>query len=518
MDASAREECLPGTREDILKFITGWLTAPSDDQNILWLYGLAGSGKSTISTTIAEYFRELGRLGAFLFFDRGNPMSSEPSAVIRTLSYKLAYFDPAIKTAVSEQIERSFGITEAATHAQFVKLLKEPLASLHGLDNQGPIIIILDAFDECGDPASRKGLLSLFAQEWAKLPSVFRFLITSRRIPDIETAISNRPNIMVKELDIVNHANEVDISSYLHYHMASFRQDPMFQLTSDWPGEEKIQNLVQSSAGLFIWAATAVKFIQEGHHPDPQLNLLLCSHPREAEAALDDLYATALGIAGRWDRHEVAKDFCAVLGAIVLARVPLEDTAIDCVLGLDGSRSSRFILSRLHCLLQWSLGQPVRILHASFADYLTDRHRCGSHPWFIDTSAHHRNFAVACFQIMKAELKFNICGLETSHLSNDDVPGIQTCIQNCIGSHLSYACCFWADHLQETMFEPDILLCLDNLLHHQLLYWLEVLSLIKKVPTASSALVSAAHWTSVSVTLHIYLLEDGTLTFHVQGT
>src|ERR1700735_2669814 len=141
MDASAREECLPGTREDILKFITGWLTAPSDDQNILWLYGLAGSGKSTISTTIAEYFRELGRLGAFLFFDRGNPTSSEPSAVIRTLSYKLAYFDPAIKTAISEQIERSFGITEAATHAQFVKLLKEQLASLSGLDHPGPIII-----------------------------------------------------------------------------------------------------------------------------------------------------------------------------------------------------------------------------------------------------------------------------------------------------------------------------------------------------------------------------------------
>jgi hypothetical protein len=487
----------------MLKFITGWLTTPSDGQNILWLYGLAGSGKSTISTTIAEYFRELGRLGAFLFFDRGKPTSSEPSAVIRTLSYKLAYFDPAIKTAISEQIEHSFGITEAATHAQFVKLLKEPLASLHGLHTQGPIVIILDAFDECGDPASRKNLLSLCAQEWGKLPSVFRFLITSRRIPDIEVAISNWPNIMVKELDIVNHANDVDTSLYLHYHMASFRQDPMFQLTSDWPGEEKINNLAQSSAGLFIWAATAVKFIREGHHPDPQLNLLLCSHPREAETALDDLYATALRTAGQWDRDEVAKDFRAVLGVIVLARVPLEDMAIDCILRLDRSHSSCFILSRLRCLLHWSLGQHVQILHASFADYLTDRHRCGSHPWFIDTSVHHQSLAVACFWIMKVELKFNICQLKTSHLSNDDVPGIQAYIQNCIGTHLSYACCFWADHLQETVFEPDILLSLENLLHHQLLYWLEVLSLIKEVPIASSALLSAAHWTSVSVSFYI---------------
>src|ERR1700691_1986268 len=97
MDGSAREECLPGTREDMLKFITGWLTAVADGQILIWLYGLAGSGKSTISTTIAEYFRELGRLGAFLFFDRGNPLSSELAAVVPTLCYKLASFDPTIR-------------------------------------------------------------------------------------------------------------------------------------------------------------------------------------------------------------------------------------------------------------------------------------------------------------------------------------------------------------------------------------------------------------------------------------
>src|ERR1700733_3671509 len=141
MDASAREECLPGTREDILKFITGWLTAPSDGQNILWLYGLMGSGKSTISTTIAEYFREIGRLGAFLFFDRDDPTRSQPSPVVRTLSYKLANFDPAIKAAVSMQIAHNFSVTEAATRVQFARLLREPLASLFGLHNQGPIII-----------------------------------------------------------------------------------------------------------------------------------------------------------------------------------------------------------------------------------------------------------------------------------------------------------------------------------------------------------------------------------------
>jgi len=73
MDASSRSECLPGTRQDMLKFVTDWLTTPSEKQNVFWLHGLAGYSKSTISTTVAEYFRDLGRLGRFIFFDRNDP-------------------------------------------------------------------------------------------------------------------------------------------------------------------------------------------------------------------------------------------------------------------------------------------------------------------------------------------------------------------------------------------------------------------------------------------------------------
>jgi pantothenate kinase-related protein Tda10 len=82
MNASSCPECLPDTRQDLLKSIADWQTTPSPDQNIFWLHGQAGSGKSTISTTLAEYFRELGRLSAFMFFDRNNPSNSEPATVV----------------------------------------------------------------------------------------------------------------------------------------------------------------------------------------------------------------------------------------------------------------------------------------------------------------------------------------------------------------------------------------------------------------------------------------------------
>jgi hypothetical protein len=131
-----------------------------------------------------------------------------------------------------------------------------------------------------------------------------------------------------------------------------------------------------------------------GHSPEQQLSVLLHHHPSQAEAALDALYSTALHTSGNWDRVEFATDFCAVLGVIVTAGKPLSDITIDHVLGLDGPRSSTFILSHLRCLIQWTQGQAAKPLHASFADYLTDAHWCNSQPWFIDVSIHHELLAI----------------------------------------------------------------------------------------------------------------------------
>ncbi|EJD04719.1 uncharacterized protein FOMMEDRAFT_68526, partial [Fomitiporia mediterranea MF3/22] len=63
-------QCLPGTRTEIMRQVVEWVLSDSD-KNVFWLHGVAGSGKSTVSTTIAEYFRGISRLGAHLFFERG---------------------------------------------------------------------------------------------------------------------------------------------------------------------------------------------------------------------------------------------------------------------------------------------------------------------------------------------------------------------------------------------------------------------------------------------------------------
>jgi hypothetical protein len=503
MDAFSRSECLPGTRQEILRFITNWLTTPSEKQNVLWLHGLAGSGKSTISTTVSEYFRDMNRLGCFMFFDRNDPNHSDPNPVIRTIAYRLASFDAQIRSAICAAIESDSSIAEAPIHKQFSRLLLEPLQSVGSQSMEGPIMIVIDALDECGDAKSRKNLLALLATELIKLPSAFRFIITSRAESDISAAFSSRSNILEKELSISGFSNESDIYSFLCHEMVAIRQrHDVFNLAPDWPGESAIDDLLKRSAGLFIWASMAVNFITEGYDPQEQLQVLLSANSHQKpEAALDALYETALNAAGKWDSETFVADFHTIMSAILASQILLSDETMDKILCSDGRTPSKFMLPRLRCLLHWSPGLPVRVLHASFADYLLDPQRCGGKPWIIDLSVANQVLAESCLQRMNDELHFNMCELESSHLANEDVSDLHEHTLSAIPIHLTYACQFWARHVQMAPHSDALLSKIEDFLFKNLLYWLEVLSLTGSVNLASTALLKTAKWSRVSFIL-----------------
>ena len=60
------KRCLPGTRIAFINSIVDWVQNP-DSVRILVLFGLAGTGKSTIAHEIAHRFDDLGRLTSSCF-------------------------------------------------------------------------------------------------------------------------------------------------------------------------------------------------------------------------------------------------------------------------------------------------------------------------------------------------------------------------------------------------------------------------------------------------------------------
>jgi hypothetical protein len=111
---------------------------------------------------------------------------------------------------------------------------------------------------------------------------------------------------------------------------------------------------------------------------------------------------------------------------------------------------------------------------------------------------------------MKAGLKFNICDLETSHLLNESVHDIPQRIATKISGPLLYSCQFWADHLVDTTISlgdhDTFLEQVRDFFHVHLLFWLEVMSLTKKVPLANIALLSAARWLQVRFHLILFYI------------
>ena len=102
MDVSSRSSCLPGTRVAIINEILDWVIKPESDgtKNILWLHGVAGSGKSTIATTVAGQYQKRGQLGCHMFFVRER---SHPMNALQTIAYSLAVYNQSIAEYLADK-------------------------------------------------------------------------------------------------------------------------------------------------------------------------------------------------------------------------------------------------------------------------------------------------------------------------------------------------------------------------------------------------------------------------------
>jgi hypothetical protein len=485
MDACDRPECLDETRVDIVKSIQDWVTSATSGQNVLWLHGLAGSGKNTLSTTVANMLRESGQLGAFLFFDRDVTERSDPTNVIRTLAYQLGLCNPEICAAITAVIENTPSISMSPLRLQFMKLIVQPLSTISPA--AAPLVLVLDALDECGNAKQRRSLLALLAAESRKLPATLRIFITSRPEHDIRCAFESQTHIISWELDITSKVNAADILTYIHHRISFIRTGNKFLgLGEDWPGEEDIVRLSRRACGLFVWASTASEFI-DGHDPAKRLEILLKEDATSgAESALDALYRTALESAGKWDNAEFVEDFHSILGIILVARNPLSYSAIDDLFGTDKRRPSMHTISRLACVLGKT--PTVRVLHPSFADFLMDRKRCGRDMWYIDRNLHNLRIAIKCLERLDVALKRNICGLT---LNPGDACGS-------LSQDLAYACMFWVEHIcLITEDESSIVKGLDDFLHRHLLHWIEAMSILKRSRATITLLDNLLGWVKV---------------------
>ena len=491
------KKCLEGTRKEVLQEIVNWIHDPDvNTPRIMWLHGQAGKGKSAIAHTIALWSKNVGELGSCFCFARDRQTERLENKMLSTIARDLANHDPTFRRVLARAIEDDNTLrTTTDVMQQWERLLLGPLSKVSG-GMVGNVVLVIDALDESGADSSRKDILSvLTSSEAASLPSNFRILLTSRSLSDVMTALCSVQHVKVVSLDDVPVTfAERDIRLYVSKEVKGFRGI----------GEREIEDITLKADGLFEWARLACEFIRPsaGETSEERFDNLMEHTSGEGETLLDSTYRAILeGAVGR--KPKALTRFRSMMQQILCTLQPLPMGALHTMRLCFTHEHDRFdvaiILDYMGSLLSGVTDHtnPIRPLHASFYDFLTDRTR--SEDYFVGKLDIQTDLAIASLRILDHGLYFNICELESSYLLNSEVLDLAERVKAKISPHLSYSCCFWAKHLQATRFDPVLAGHVKDLVgSEKMMFWFEAMSLLGTLGNAAFALSCAVRWLEVS--------------------
>ncbi|KAF5324660.1 hypothetical protein D9611_004160 [Ephemerocybe angulata] len=284
-------KCHPETRVAVQEEILSWISqgdADAQPKKMMWISGPAGSGKTAIAGSVAEACKEQGILAASFFFSSfsGALNRRHKGCFIRTIAYQLGQHPTLADFGqrMLSHIDRDPAVLNLRLGEQLEALILKPLREGRAKDTRDsvlPKVIIIDGLDECGletfvrreradrSPASEQHVV-LFALKQAADDSAFpfRIIVSSRPERVISDFFSEEAKDITAEIFLDDKYDpDSDIALFLRAKFAEIRR--VYNLPQSWPGDKAIQLLVEDASGQFVYAATIIRFIQEGPNPPP---------------------------------------------------------------------------------------------------------------------------------------------------------------------------------------------------------------------------------------------------------
>jgi hypothetical protein len=488
-------------------------------------------GKSTIARTVARDYYDKDRTVASYFFSRGGGDASNATKFVGTIAKQLAGKSPEFKKLLRKALSKDEGVIHRVLKDQWRELVTTPLAQLPVDSLRMPVIIVVDALDECD---TKRGIIQV-VQLLAGIKNIdgqqFRVLITSRPEAPIREEFSqclpNEQQLILQDIsqDIVNK----DISLFLQCNLAIIN-----------PEDEVIEQLVERAAGLFVWAATACRFICQGSSPEKRLHIILgrsgsaptnhhtnvvriallqditrrliwnasylwfwmavvCGFVREGilvkqslrtlimgnatpEDHLDKIYLTVLDNSlladftpqDITDFHGMVRD---VLGSIVVLFSPLSVKSLSRLL-LKKESEVTWTMKDLHAVLHVpkNATHALRLHHPSFREFLLSSQRCCDSYFWVDEKLAHRALFDNCLRLLSKSLKQDICELKAPGMLAAKVESDR--VEQYIPPELQYACRYWVGHLEQChqyIADGDTT---HLFLQKHFLHWVEAMSLM----------------------------------------
>ncbi|KAJ3566795.1 hypothetical protein NP233_g6780 [Leucocoprinus birnbaumii] len=415
VDSDARKyspRCHPGTRTTIRGRIVGWVHGKRDRHWwMFWVMGPAGVGKSAVAQTVAEKLNKEGRLGASLFFSRPDGRD-DPKQVIPTLVYQLAVRIRQYKHLVTQRLAEDPSLLEKAPRIQFKELIIEPFRLIMTQQPSiisEPFLILVDGLDECRCQDSQcelidminehVGTFKIFPLLWVIFSKPEWYLKHLLSQPDFPVACER------EELRIDDSEAQQDVHQFLRSEFKQISRRFPHYIDLPWPPETILHLLATTASGLFALAATLTRFVGDKYARDPCGRLRICVRflgGHGTPGSINPLHALDLlyhQICTTIPSHALATTKQILGLSIWYPCIPgasrLSARGVAIFLNLDKGEFYRS-LDQLHSVIDIpdpsdaDLGH-LRFYHASFQDYLKDRHR--SREFAIDETRIHYDAA-----------------------------------------------------------------------------------------------------------------------------
>ena len=389
---------------------------------------------------------------------------------------------------IAEAVKRNPAIIRSPFHEQFQTLVIDPLRH-----RQGRVILVFDAIDECKSARQRKDLLDTLAVAVRESENL-RIFITSRPDPVIETVLqplSIKTELRDRLHDVKHRENIDDIATYVHRSLEGVLS------------KDRRQQLVERAKGLFIWASTACRMLKDEatlNTPESIFDGLISAGQN---GAIDDVYDLV------FERIDPGSHttLCSMLALLLAVFEPLTTDDLDDLLKQVGVYGSAKALVRNlgSVLTEDQMTKMIQFRHPTLVEYL--RRRCinpstdNSRRIYLDIAEAHGRAASWCLKCLKSLLKFNICEIESSFSLNSQIPDLAERISKCVPLRLQYASSHWLFHVAE--IDVDQRHTLKNELRYVIrspyvLYWMEILSVIGRVPRVIAGLRAVTRHAGVS--------------------
>ncbi|CEJ93587.1 hypothetical protein VHEMI09165 [[Torrubiella] hemipterigena] len=501
IDSERAGKCFESTRKTIQQRIKVW-AASNTGPNILWVRGLAGTGKSTIARTMAANFAKDGVLAGSYFFRRGDEDRTKSANILSTIMDRAIHCVPGLARHVADALsgKDKTWLRDKGLETQFDTLFRTPLGRLldKGKMSSFTFVIIIDALDECADHGDLGPLIALLSG-LNSTEQRFNILLTSRAAGTFESRVRE---FIVEGEDYINlHLEDAQFSEETQKDIQVYMSDMFTRIKQQfdieqnpWPTEVQQEILITRAvtpSPLFIYAATLYRFLtNEESLPDDQLEEWLSSVSAGANQ-LNEIYEPVLKIAFASVGIKRHADLQNLIYAIILARTPLSRRILSEMFSikLDVVKS---LLKTLHSVINLPTGQDdaIEIYHKSFSDFVQaalDTPNAES-PYVIPIPEAHGTIAFKCIKLLDAKLMRDICKLGDPLTFLEEVDDIH--IQDCIPGSVQYASKNWVHHVLDAQIEGSEIGVISDFLCKHFLHWIECAMLLKDFSNSVSSIIN----------------------------